>query len=611
MGMREQFETAKSRATDVIARFGASQKPAATAAAPVEPVAPAAAPAAASTGATMRGAVATERPFTLADAKLFPGSAAAEAVVGEHLNPAKPPSNFQSPGYADHFAPQPAANAAAQPGALRRAGGTALGVAGKAGAVGAAGMGTYDAVSGAMEGDYKRAALGTVDTAAAFGLTNPATAGPAAVYFTGRGAQAGGQAIYDRLGQGAKDAIGGTVNNLMRTVGLGYDGTPQDAEIAARNVTGARPAAASAIRANPLDTRLAEGTATAPLEVVPAGTAVAGAPGVRRLGRGNYTNVAGDNAGQTGYGVSTIGGGAEGMERNLRAAAIYKEMAAIQAGQDQPGVMSNGAGMRVIGGTTAKVPGSRAERAAAALENQRQIAEAGNATSRANNADSNRTTMRGQDISAETTTRGQDMTARTAANAARVDQMNKDRQFQFDVAKHGDAQAKAMFDQRETAQKNLHTEIGGMLPPGPDGKPDLETAARYATGLNAALSDFQKVLEQKAGAGDAKAASALKDLQEKGVGGLDAKDKRRFVLGMQARETAERAATGGLNPVGGTAVDSDAPVTSMRKTGDGIFGLGSEYTTNRGDKIPGRYVEGDGSFFGGRRNTNMRDLIIK
>jgi hypothetical protein len=614
MGFRDQFETARNRATDVIARFGASQKAApAAGAAPVEPVA--AAPA--STGTTMRGAVATERPFSLADAKLFPNTPAAEAVVGEHLNPTAPRSNFQSPGYADHFAPPKAAESSL----ARRAGGTALGAVGKAGAVGAAGMGTFDAVSGAMEGDYKRAALGTADTAAAFGLTNLATAGPSAVYFAGRGAQAGGEAIYDRLGQGAKDAIGGTVNNLMRSVGLGYDGSPQDAEVAARNLTGVRPAAA--IRDNPLDTRLAAGTASAPQEAVPAGTAVTGAPGVRKLAPGNYTNVAGDDTGATGPGVSTINT-SEGMQRQSRANEIYREMAAIQAGQDQPDVLSNGAGMRVVGGSSlfrqegapgAKVPGSRAERAAAALENTRAIAEAGNTTSRANNADSNRTTMRGQDIGAETTTRGQDMTARTAANAARIEQMNKDRQFQFDVQKHGDTQAKVMFEQREAAQKNLHTEISGMLPPitGPDGKqaPDAATAARYATGLNAALSDFQKVLEQRAAAGDTKAGAALKNLQEKGVAGLDAKDKRRFVAGMQAREAAEANHTGGLNPIGGTAVISDAPVTSMRKTSDGLFGLGSEYTTNRGDTIPGRVVERDGSFFGGRRNTNMRDLIIK
>ena len=47
----------------------------------------------------------------------------------------------------------------------------------------------------------------------------------------------------------------------------------------------------------------------------------------------------------------------------------------------------------------------------------------------------------------------------------------------------------------------------------------------------------------------------------------------------------------------------------MRKTSDGFLGFGGEYTTDRGDTIPARSVEGDGSFFGGRRNLNMRDLV--
>lgn len=164
---------------------------------------------------------------------------------------------------------------------------------------------------------------------------------------------------------------------------------------------------------------------------------------------------------------------------------------------------------------------------------------------------------------------------------------------------------------RAKADDALHTQIAGLIPPTADGKPDLDTASRYAVGINADMASKKQVLQQKAQRGDSAAAAALKDLQDNGHAALDDSYKRTILKGMQAADLAGQYSTGALNPMGGKAVISDAPITSMRKTGDGFLGFGGEYTSNRGDKIPARAVEGDGSVFGSKRRLDFDNIIQK
>lgn len=225
----------------------------------------------------------------------------------------------------------------------------------------------------------------------------------------------------------------------------------------------------------------------------------------------------------------------------------------------------------------------------------------------------NASTLRGQDLTYGAATRGQDMTARTAANAARIEQMNKDRQYNFDREKHGDEVAKQHFEIRQQAQKDMHTQVASMLPPGADGKPDTETAARYMTGLNGLVADRQRQLEAAARGGDARAAAALDDLSKNGLAALDPKMVRDHVEGMKVNDLRAQYGSGRFNPIGGTDVITDKPATGLRKSSDGLFGFGGEYTVIGSDgkpqgTIPARAVEGDGSLIGGKRRTDLRDF---
>lgn len=252
---------------------------------------------------------------------------------------------------------------------------------------------------------------------------------------------------------------------------------------------------------------------------------------------------------------------------------------------------------------------------------ERAIASARDATERRGQDITNegfarrdKVTLRGQDLDFASKTRGQDMTARTAAATARVQQMNTDRQFNFDREKHGDEVAQQRFQRRQAAEKSVHEQVTNMIPPGPDGKPDTATAARYTAGLNALVAQQQGVLQQRAAQGDKQAQAALDDLSENGLSALDQRTVRNFIQGMKVNDLRAQNASGPLNPIGGTDVITDVPAAGLRKTSNGLFGFGGEFTVIGADgkpqgTIPARAVEGDGSFIFPKRRTDLRDFI--
>lgn len=262
-----------------------------------------------------------------------------------------------------------------------------------------------------------------------------------------------------------------------------------------------------------------------------------------------------------------------------------------------------------------------AQTATAGQQAQKDIASLNNQAANTRAVLENNTTLRGQTMNQQTNERGQDMTLaghrmsnQVAYAQAMRDQFNKDRSYQMDVQKFGVDQANKNMAERQTAQKNLQDQIVGMIPPGPDGKPDAAGSAQYMTAINADLASKQQVLTQRAAAGDKQAQAALDDFNQHGVGTLDPAYIRSIVNGVKAKGLVDQYATSPLNPVGGTGVVSDAPVTSLRKTSNGFLGLGGEYTATHADgspagTIPARAVEGDGSFIGGKRRNDLRSLI--
>jgi hypothetical protein len=208
---------------------------------------------------------------------------------------------------------------------------------------------------------------------------------------------------------------------------------------------------------------------------------------------------------------------------------------------------------------------------------------------------------------------GQQMTAATARNAARLDQMNKDRQFRFETAKAfgtdgsgtGGEVGRAEQKARIEAQQATHERITTMIPPvtGPDGKsvPDVATAARYTTGLNALLGQKIKATEAylQQNPGDAKATAWLRLAHSEGTGALGDDDVRKFVSGMQAADVAQENHSL-INPIAGRAVTSDAPITSLRRKPGIIF---DDYVSDRGDVIPARHIDKRGFHAGFRWST--------
>lgn len=93
------------------------------------------------------------------------------------------------------------------------------------------------------------------------------------------------------------------------------------------------------------------------------------------------------------------------------------------------------------------------------------------------------------DVGAAVSTRGQDMNNQVARAQARIEQMQKDRTFQLDVAKFGQDQATANFNQREAADKNVTAKLEA-LNPGDDGKPNAAAVATQKQYLNRGLADL-------------------------------------------------------------------------------------------------------------------------
>lgn len=177
--------------------------------------------------------------------------------------------------------------------------------------------GAYDAYQGVQEGDMVKAGVGTADAVAGAALFTPA-APLAGAYLGVRGAYEGGKAVGglvgDQMGEGLRDKIGGTVNQIGLNTGLwGVD------DSAKMQLDAAAPKPADTLRksapgaaSNPTDRRVAAGSQTPP------------APATAPPNPGNVTRNGNEYSGADVRGDITINGQQPGSgtisPQNMRAA---------------------------------------------------------------------------------------------------------------------------------------------------------------------------------------------------------------------------------------------------------------------------------------------------
>jgi hypothetical protein len=322
---------------------------------------------------------------------------------------------------------------------------------------------------------------------------------------------------------------------------------------------------------NPSDLRLAGGTAMTPPPSVPQ-------PGaITRTGNAyTGTNVPfpaeirnPDGTPRSGGTVSVLDTSEGFRQDQLELQRLRAERAEREAGfaANQPG-----GGLSGIRGTTLgpAAPGAnpmtRAER----------IALANNATQERVAASRDAVTLRGQNLDYgaaqardATAQRGQDMTARTAATAARIDQMNKDRQFQMDSAKFGAEQARTLFDQRERGQKSFSDWAEGILATKDDKGGTVVDKARVAEFTSLATQTLGNMITRLQQAGDPASMKKAEELSQKGMSALDAEDRALLKTLYERRERFMQ--TRGIGPFSaGGGVSNDLFDYQLTGRDDGV-----------------------------------------
>lgn len=457
--------------------------------------------------------------------------------------------------------------------------------------------GIGSAVNNLSKGNYADAGLDGADAVAA-GLALTPAAPAALLYGAGRAGQTIGSAIGENLSNDTKDTIGGTINQGVRSLGKtfgqdwGVDDSAYLAQKAETRLRNPQPTASVATQPRPSRPQAAANPALPAANTQPIPPAantptntLRGLPGTD-MGGGISKFVQG---GRTLF--SNVQGGDNDtlMNRGPTSAQNQRAMDGIQLRQDQGDAAY--AAKRQYDSEVADATALRGGGTDLASRIARQGPNHAVASMLADQQ--NKTALRGQDIMRE----GHFLTDDVAKANARY-QMNKDKR-DFDVGRsdHADLRGDKNFEQRQQATKDLHTEIGNMLPPGADGKPDLATASRYATGLTAHVAGVADSYRKRAAAEPNNPAvrdwlDTAKHLDAEGPKALDATAKQRLMAGMQAKDT-ETANHSGLNPFGGTAVQTNAPVTSL-KLKPGVFS--DDYISTHADgsqgKIPRRKIDG-------------------
>lgn len=213
--------------------------------------------------------------------------------------------------------------------------------------------------------------------------------------------------------------------------------------------------------------------------------------------------------------------------------------------------------------------------------------------------------MRGQDVQM----RGQDMSNQVARTQARLEQMNKDRQYQLDVAKFGEERAKTMFNQRQESDKALTSKLESMFTTrDKDGKAivDQQAVAARKAGITAALGERIAALESvpQDSSDYAQAQQVASQLREKGAAALSEDGLQRLIAQLEVKERSQQAHSA-LNPFGGTHIDSaDPSAYDIVGVDKGIFQ--DDYRLRNGSTVPARALDKvNGDLIGGQRTTRF------
>lgn len=369
---------------------------------------------------------------------------------------------------------------------------------------------------------------------------------------------------------------------------------------------------------NPLDRRLADGSAAAPSEAVATPVVSDSAnPGLRNVLAGPHMSATHEDVLQAARAADTFGLGAHNadgtggmtgvnstVEGNFRGAS---NQASYDAARRQH-LLEQGLGSSDRGVRAASVQGlaqgaetGAAERVASLRERgETARANALNATNRSIHTNANAVSIRGQD----TALAGHRMANDVARANMQREQYNADRTFSAGRTDAANAQDTKHAERREASAKALPDELAGMLPPGADGKPDLANGARHAQAMTNAVADLATNTTDP----------ALKArLVRDGVGALDQSDKRRLLAGVQLADVARASATNGLTPWGTREIKSNAPVMAIKKLPNGDYQTNRRGVNGETEIIPARFIEKEGSTLGvgGQASDKFKALIEK
>lgn len=398
-----------------------------------------------------------------------------------------------------------------------------------------------------------------------------------------------GSIAYENMAQDTQNAIGGTINNVMKRFGGGVDDTAMQFGVMPGSTsqvnatTGSRAPVAFATP-DPTQRALRQGT------IMP--TMSRESPRDLEIGpeQGVVTRVGNSFSGAnvSGYGRQNV---VPGMSQDLIDQTLTNKDGSRWSAADNARMAANlRDGRDPLEGT------SGAQKLSPLEEAQRRFPPGtfgrASALRAAQEQEANALTKRGQDIQLA----GQQMTAATARAQARYQQMKDDRQYMFDREKFGEEQAKNNFETRQKAQKDLTDQIASMIPNGPDGKPDTQTASAHMSALLAHVGNRIAQLEQhlKIHPNDKQAAGELQGLQSRGVSQIDPRELQKFVTGMELKRKASETATGSLVPWGTSDSQYTGAPTRLREKPGTWFGTDYEIMqgTNKVGEIPGRHVTG-------------------
>lgn len=229
---------------------------------------------------------------------------------------------------------------------------------------------------------------------------------------------------------------------------------------------------------------------------------------------------------------------------------LDRQLAEAQArAATDPGGLTTGTGMTGIGGTTINA-GLRDGGGMGGMTRRERIAAGQNAAHLASAQIGADASLRGHQIQADASMFGHQLSARTAANAARLQQMNADRQYNLEVQKFGEEKARTLFNQREAGQKSFNDWAETVHTTRDDKGNTVVDKNKVADFTNAATQTLGNMITRLKQTGDPAAIKKAEQLESQGLGALDHEDRSLLKTLYDRRERF--AQTRGVGPLSGS-----------------------------------------------------------